>query len=1038
LEGFVGLFVVFLVLLVFALPVWAMVRASDAKAKIASLTSELSALRDRVRELTQRISALEKTRIAPDAPPLQTAFEPAAASATREPAPVPTPPPPTPAVVAPPLRPAPLVEPAAPSVGEVKLPAAAPPPRTPVSEVPTVAQVLAGVSGSTGGGSAETQTPQTVSARVSQSNASFALPKSARAPSATSFEEKFGESWLNKIGITALVIGMAFLLNYSMHYLGPAGKIALGYACSAALIGIGAYGETRERYRIPSRAVLGGGWALAYFTTYALHNVAAVKIVDNAFIGFALLFGVAAAMVVHSLRYKSELTTGFAYLLGFTAVAVSEIPFGALFASAILAGSLALVIRIRKWYIVEPLAIIATYFVHWLWLQQTYDSIGGHKPFAQLNVSAALIFVYWAIYMVSYFLREPSTPQERSLLGVSFVLNAIGLLFLLHEQSFHPEWRFWFLFVVGLVYFAIAAWARTQKKETPYQLASTMGTILTAAAIPYKFSGGRMEIIWLVEVEALLFAGWRLREKYLRILAAITGVLLAGYIGFDEVIVRIFSNATPNRPLAWILVAVAVAYFFNGALKSRIDDRSSIDELWLTMSPILATAFTLAAAWVALDSMWVGLVWIVAGAALAELGRDTKDRLLLWCGHGAISLAVMRLFSANLNDESIWSGAITLRLLTVGISCVILYVASRRHIAAGDRSDSKALDWFSSNGGVAMLYSAAATVLAMILLALELHSGVIALAWGLLGLALVEAGELLNDLPLRWEGALALLLSFQRIFTVDLNAPRTHDFLALPFISVIVLAAIYYYVAASDKEELWLRFTALWFGTLAITGLLRFQIGDAWVAVAWAALACVLYALSRTVNRDAFRWQCYTLVILTALRCVFDNFEQTKKIFPATSDLTYRTVTVVLASLLIYFIFAASKILKLGVDAAASNSTNLAPLDWFAEREHHLFFFTPTILLTILIALEVRRNYLTAAWGVEAVVIFLVVLKMDERSYRWFSLGLLSLCVIRIVLFDVWALDPLGRIISFLGLGAALLLVSFLYARHREVLRKVL
>ena len=49
-EGFVGLFVVFLVLLVFALPVWAMVRASDAKQKIAALTSELSVLRDRVRD----------------------------------------------------------------------------------------------------------------------------------------------------------------------------------------------------------------------------------------------------------------------------------------------------------------------------------------------------------------------------------------------------------------------------------------------------------------------------------------------------------------------------------------------------------------------------------------------------------------------------------------------------------------------------------------------------------------------------------------------------------------------------------------------------------------------------------------------------------------------------------------------------------------------------------------------------------------------------------------------------------------------------
>jgi hypothetical protein len=1030
LEAFLGLFVVFLVLLVFALPVWAMVRASDAKAKIASLTSEVAVLRDRLRDLTQRISALEKSRsatpaaAAPASEATTTATPPVTAASVQT---VVVPPPPKP-------EPPPIVKVVEPPVVETKPPLRLTPPAVTPSPEPDVRQLPPNF----GVPDRVSQPPSAIAARVSAPNSdTFTSPQPARAPAsnATSFEEKFGESWLNKIGITALVIGMAFLLNYSMHYLGPAGKIALGYACSAALIGIGAYGETRERYRIPSRAVLGGGWALAYFTTYALHNVNAVKLIDNAFVGFALLFAVAAAMVVHSLRYKYELTTGFAYLLGFTAVAVSEIPFGALFASAILAASLVMVIRVRKWYIVEPLAIIATYFVHWLWLQQTYDLIGGHKPFAQLNVSAALIFVYWAIYMVSYFLREPSTPQERSLLGVSFVLNAIGLLFLLHEQSFHPEWRFWFLFIVGLVYFAIAAWALTQKKETAYQLASTMGTILTAAAIPYKFSGGRMEIIWLVEVEALLFAGWRLREKYLRILAAIAGVLLAGYIGFDEVIVRILSNVTPNKPLAWILIAVAVAYFFNGALKSRIDDLSAIDELWLTMSPILATASTLAAAWVALDSMWVGLVWIVAGAALAELGRDTKDRLLLWCGHGAVALAVIRLFYANLNDESIWHDNITLRLVTVGISCVILYAASRRHIAASDHSESNLPDWFVSNGGVAMLYSAAATVLAMFLVALELHSGVIALAWGLLGLVLIEAGEMLDDLPLRWEGGVALLLSFQRIFAVDLNAPRTHDPLALPFVSVIVLAAIYYYVAASEREELWLRFTALWFGTIAITGLLRFQVGDAWVAVAWAALAAILYALSRTVNRDAFRWQCYTLVILTAIRCVFDNFERTKLFSPGSSDLTYRTVTVVAASMLIYVMFAASKIWKSGPDG---ESTNLAPLDWFADRERHLFFFTPTILLTILIALEVRRNYLTAAWGVEAVVIFLVVLKMDERSYRWFSLGLLSLCVIRIVLFDVWALDPLGRIISFLGLGAALLLVSFLYARHREVLRKVL
>jgi uncharacterized membrane protein len=122
----------------------------------------------------------------------------------------------------------------------------------------------------------------------------------------------------------------------------------------------------------------------------------------------------------------------------------------------------------------------------------------------------------------------------------------------------------------------------------------------------------------------------------------------------------------------------------------------------------------------------------------------------------------------------------------------------------------------------------------------------------------------------------------------------------------------------------------------------------------------------------------------------------------------------------------------------ASRSRVRRALDWFELRSHHLFFFVPTILLTILLSIEARRGYLTAAWGAEALVVFLIVLPMNERLYRWFSLALLTLCVGRLVTVDVWTFDQLGRIVSFLVLGATLLLISFLYARHREILRKVL
>ncbi len=111
---------------------------------------------------------------------------------------------------------------------------------------------------------------------------------------------------------------------------------------------------------------------------------------------------------------------------------------------------------------------------------------------------------------------------------------------------------------------------------------------------------------------------------------------------------------------------------------------------------------------------------------------------------------------------------------------------------------------------------------------------------------------------------------------------------------------------------------------------------------------------------------------------------------------------------------------------------------WIDRNTHHLFFFVPTILVTVLLSLEVRRSYLTAAWGLEGLVFFAVTLPLGERAFRWFSLLLLLSCVVRLAVVDIWTFDTLGKIFSFLALGAALLLVSFLSARYREFIRRFL
>ncbi len=1019
-EG-IGVLIAFVLVAAFfvvvILPIVALVRARGASENAALLRAEIEILRERTRNLTARIAELEKGAAAAKVTgpaPAPSSVEHAAPTPTpvpqAEPSHVPVPPP----VNLPPSPVAPLGQKTAP----------APPATRPVAP-PRV------------------QPPSVEAARVHTTASAPVAPSFSAKPASglkatpprnlADLEEVLGENWLNKIGITALVIGVALLLNYTMRYLGPGGKILLGYVCSTILIGIGVYGERRERYRMPARAVLGGGWALAYFTTYAMHNVAAVKLIESPELGFALLFAVAVAMVVHSLKYNSELATGFAYLLAFTTVAVSEIPLGALVASAILAASLAYVLKVRRWFIVEPLAIVATYFVHWLWLNQVFDRLGGPKPFPDFPVSVGLVTAYWLIYIVSYFLRKPENQLHTRLLTISFLLNAAGYLTLLHAQSFHPEWRFWFLLFNGAVYFAVAGWSRAIDRRAGFLVASTLGAILMIGAIPYRYSGGRLEIIWLIETESLLLVGWKIPDRYLRALAAAAGALLAGYVGVTQLLPRFVEfGIQPDVQLAWVLVAIAGAFFLNGLLKSRLEDGpSQVDEVALTAAPILATVFLLAAAWVALQSMWIGFVWLIAGVALAELGLEVGDKLLRYCGYGAVAMAVGRLALWNLGSNERWEYG-SLRLFTVGVSCAILYAASRRHVAKAlsDPLDH-ALALSESFGGFSAFYTGAATILAVPLILQELTSAAVALAFGLFGLLLLEAGDWLADNALSLEGAAVLCLSFGRIFLADLNATDFFHHRPDAVFTVPLLAAIYYFVAYTMKTVPAFRVVALCFGTASLAALIRFEAASAWVAVWWAAFAVVLYALGRSVS-DAFRFQAYAMTLLVALRCMVANFALTR---PWSEMMDLGVTTIVAASILLYALFVWSKLLG----GAASTVSKLSPYwESLVEREFHLFFFVPTLLITALIGLEVRRGYLTAAWGVEAVVIFLAVLKLDERAYRWFSLGLLSICVLRIVLIDVWTLDALGRIISFIGLGVALLVISFLYARHRELLRRVL
>jgi hypothetical protein len=179
-----------------------------------------------------------------------------------------------------------------------------------------------------------------------------------RMKSVFAFEDIFGRKWLNKIGITLIVLGVAYFGIKALNHLGPLGRVGISYLASFVLLGGGVLLEKRDRYRLFSYPSIGGGWALLFFTTYALNHVTAMHLVDSLSLDLALMLAVALAMVLHTLRYRSQVVTGMAFLLGYWTVSLTNDDVYSLSAGVILAIILIIIVLKMGWYELEIFGIL--------------------------------------------------------------------------------------------------------------------------------------------------------------------------------------------------------------------------------------------------------------------------------------------------------------------------------------------------------------------------------------------------------------------------------------------------------------------------------------------------------------------------------------------------------------------------------------------------------------------------------------------------------------------------------------------------------
>jgi len=190
------------------------------------------------------------------------------------------------------------------------------------------------------------------------------IAKPAPRKRSRSFEEMVGVKLLPILGIAIVVLGVAFLVGSKWglfpHWL----RVLILYVSGAALLWSGIVLERKGRYQTLGRALIGGGWAVGVLVTYAIANVEPLRLLYSKNLDLFLLLAVIGAMVLHTLKYQSQVVTGVGFLLGFVAIGMNpNAPYN-LVAGAMLIAGLTVIVWRHQWFELEVFGILASYLNH--------------------------------------------------------------------------------------------------------------------------------------------------------------------------------------------------------------------------------------------------------------------------------------------------------------------------------------------------------------------------------------------------------------------------------------------------------------------------------------------------------------------------------------------------------------------------------------------------------------------------------------------------------------------------------------------------
>lgn len=570
------------------------------------------------------------------------------------------------------------------------------------------------------------------------------------------WETFLGKKVLNKLGVVILVLGVIFLVGYYVHTSGKLTKLAAGALAGGGLIGLGLFLGRKEMFRNFVQPLIGGGWAILYFTAYASYHIGAVKVIDNQMAAMGLLMAVAAGMIVHSLKYRSQLLTTFAYILAYAAIWINNIDFNSLLAIVPLALSL-VVLQIRfKWETLPLAGQLLSYGLYGAWMARHGSDIGSLGTEGPLfTVSLLLLSAKWFIYQFPLYFRG---VVDNSRYGGQ-VINALAatVLFGLQLHRVHPGSIHLLLFMTAVIHAAHAILQWRRGNALLYRSYITATAVVVAVGLGYLLKETDLAWGWLLEAEALFFLGFFSREASFKHLAA--AVMLCS-LGCTALISRqqttFFGRMTTAAlPLhaaygvAGYLHALSIVFF------NRERSTSVLDGKYMTAYSWFGSAFLALAIRNGLDTAAVPVALGLMAIVLVEIGIRRPFGHLAIQGMLLAPVAAIHVIFANLDAVMVVGGLSMQIVLFLVVGFFLWYLFFRL-------DDRRASDIVFPGGfyrGVVSVYAWVGMAFFVWPIWLKLGPGARPIGWAVLALAALIIGERERKAVLRIQALGVILLA---------------------------------------------------------------------------------------------------------------------------------------------------------------------------------------------------------------------------------------------------------------------------------------